>query len=64
MRIFVVGAEGAVGARLATRLTGHGHQVTGTRRSPGNAGRIRGLGAGPAAPGQPARVRPRIGGSS
>jgi 2-alkyl-3-oxoalkanoate reductase len=64
MRIFVAGAEGAIGARLATQLTGHGHQVIGTRRSPRNAGRVRGLSAGPAALGRPARVRPRIGGSS
>lgn len=30
MRIFVVGAEGATGARLTTQLIDHGHQVTGT----------------------------------
>ena len=64
MRIFVVRAEGALGARLATQLIDHGHQVIGTRRSPGNAGRVRGLGAEAAAPGRPARVRPRIAGSS
>ena len=64
MRIFVAGAEGAIGARLATRLIDHGHQVIGTRRSPRNAGRVRGLSAEPAAPGQPTRVRPRITGSS
>ena len=64
MRIFVVGAEGALGARLATQLIDHGHQVIGTRRSPRNAGRVRGLSAEAAAPGQPARVRPRIAGSS
>ena len=64
MRIFVAGAEGAIGARLATQLIDHGHQVIGTRRSPRNAGRVRGLSAEPAAPGQPARVRPRIAGSS
>ncbi len=64
MQIFVVGAEGVIGARLATQLTGHGHQVIGTRRSPRNAGRVRGLSAGPAAVGQPACVRPRSAGGS
>ena len=64
MRIFVVGAQGAIGARLATQLIDHGHQVIGTRRSPRNAGRVRGLSAEPAAVGQPARVRSRIAGSS
>ena len=64
MRIFVVRAEGAIGARLATQLIDHGHQVIGTHRSPRNAGRVRGLSAEPAALGQPARVRPRIAGSS
>ena len=64
MRIFVVGAEGAIGARLATQLIDHGHQVIGTHGSPGNAGRVRGLSAEPAAPGQPACVRPRIAGGS
>ena len=64
MRIFVVGAQGAIGARLATQLIDHGHQVIGTRRSPRNAGRVRGLSAEPAAVGQPPRVRARIAGSS
>ena len=64
MPIFVEGAEGAIGAQLATRLIDHGHQVTGTRRSLRNAGRVLGLSAEPAAPGRPARVRPRIAGSS
>ena len=64
MRIFVAGAEGAIGARLATRLIDHGHQVIGTRRSPRNAGRVRGLSAEAAALGQPACMRPRIAGSS
>jgi nucleoside-diphosphate-sugar epimerase len=64
MRIFVVGAEGAIGARLATQLIDHGHQVIGTHRSPRNAGRVRGLSAEPAALGQPACVRPRIAGGS
>ena len=64
MRIFVVGAEGAIGARLATQLIDPGREVTGTRRSPRNAGRVQGLSAEPAALGQPACVRPRIAGSS
>ena len=64
MRIFVVGAEGAIGARLATQLIDHDHQVVGTHRSPRNAGWVRGLSAEPAAPGQPAGMRRRIAGSS
>ena len=64
MRIFVVGAEGAIGARLATRLIDHGHQVIGTSRSPRNAGRVWELSAEATALGQPACVRPRIAGSS
>ena len=63
MRIFIAGAEGAIGARLATRLIDQGHQVIGTRRSPRNAGRVRGLSAEPTAlVQQPARVWPRIAG--
>ena len=65
MPIFVAGAEGAIGARLATRLIDHGHQVIGTRGSPGNAGRVRAPDAEPTAPGQqPTRVWRRITGSS
>ena len=64
MRTFVVGAEGAIGARLATQLIDHGHQVVGTHRSLWNAGRVRGLSAGPAVIGQPAGMRRRIAGSS
>ena len=64
MRIFAVGAEGVTGARLAAQLTGHGDQVAGTRGSPGNAGRVRGPGAGPAAAGRAACVRPRVAGGS
>jgi hypothetical protein len=63
MPIFV-GAERAIGVRLATQLIEHGHQMIGTRRSPGNAGPVRGLSARPAASGQPARVRFRVVGSS
>ena len=64
MRIFAVGAEGAIGTWLATQLIDHGHQVIGTRRSPRNAGRVRGLSAEATAPGRSACVRPRIAGSS
>jgi nucleoside-diphosphate-sugar epimerase len=64
MPIFGVGAEGAIGAWLATRLIDHGHHVIGTPRSPRNARRVRGLSAEPTALGQPACVRARIAGSS
>ena len=64
MRIFAVRAEGAIGPRLATRLIDPGQQVAGTHRSPGNAGRVRGLSAEPAAVGQPAGMRRCIAGSS
>ena len=64
MPIFVVGAVGAIGARLATRLIDYGHQVIGTRRSPRNAGRVRGLSAAATALGRSACVRPCIAGSS
>jgi nucleoside-diphosphate-sugar epimerase len=45
MRVLVVGASGAIGTRLVPQLVEHGHEVTGTFRSPGHAKRIRGLGA-------------------
>ena len=64
MRIFVAGAEGATGARLATQLIYHGHPVVGTYRSPRNAGRVRGLSAEPAPAGQPTGMRRRIAGRS
>ena len=64
MRIFVPGAESAIGPRLATQLIDPGHQVVGTHRSPRNAGRVRELSAGPAAVGQPAGMRRRIARSS
>ena len=65
MRIFVVGAEGAIGARLATQLIDHDHQVTETHGSSRNAGRARVLGAEPIALGQqPTRVWHRSAGSS
>jgi nucleoside-diphosphate-sugar epimerase len=64
MRIFVVGAEDAVGARLATRLIDHGHQVIGTGRSPRDAWWVRRLSAEPTALGRSAYVRRRIAGGS
>ena len=47
MRVFVVGASGAIGTRLVPQLIEHGHDVVGTVRSPGNAERVRALGAEP-----------------
>ena len=49
MRVMVVGASGAIGARLLPQLTGRGHEVIGTFRSPGRAERVRALGAQPVA---------------
>lgn len=45
MRVFVAGASGAIGTRLVPQLIDHGHEVIGTVRSPGNAERVRALGA-------------------
>jgi nucleoside-diphosphate-sugar epimerase len=49
MRVLVVGASGAIGARLVPQLVDRGHEVIGTFRSAGNAGRVRALGAEPVA---------------
>jgi nucleoside-diphosphate-sugar epimerase len=49
MRVFVAGASGAIGTRLVPQLIEHGHEVIGTFRSPGNAERVRALGAEPLA---------------
>jgi 2-alkyl-3-oxoalkanoate reductase len=49
MRVLVVGASGAIGTRLVPQLTERGHEVIGTFRSPGNAERVRALGAQPVA---------------
>jgi 2-alkyl-3-oxoalkanoate reductase len=46
MRVFVVGASGAIGTRLVPRLIERGHDVVGTFRS-GNAARGHALGAEP-----------------
>jgi nucleoside-diphosphate-sugar epimerase len=45
MRVFVAGASGAIGTRLVPQLVDRGHEVIGTFRSPGNAERVRALGA-------------------
>ena len=49
MRIFVAGASGAIGSRLVPQLIDRGHEVLGTFKSPGNAERVRALGAEPIA---------------
>jgi nucleoside-diphosphate-sugar epimerase len=49
MRVMVVGASGAIGTRLVPQLSGRGHEVIGTFRSPGKAERVRALGAQPVA---------------
>ena len=47
MRVFVAGAAGAVGQQLLPQLTGQGHQVTASTRSPAKVARLRELGAEP-----------------
>lgn len=47
MRVFVVGASGAISTRLIPQLIEHGHEVMGTCHSPHKAGRVRALGAEP-----------------
>jgi 2-alkyl-3-oxoalkanoate reductase len=47
MRVFVVGASGAIGSRLVPQLIERGHEVIGSARSPDKAERLRGLGADP-----------------
>jgi nucleoside-diphosphate-sugar epimerase len=66
MRVFVRGgAGGAVGVRFVPQLIDHGHKMTGTCGSPGNAERARAPSAEPITPGQqPARVWRRIVGGS
>jgi nucleoside-diphosphate-sugar epimerase len=45
LRVFVVGASGAIGTRVVSQLIGRGHEVIGTSTSPETAERIRQLGA-------------------
>jgi 2-alkyl-3-oxoalkanoate reductase len=47
MRVLVVGASGAIGTRLVPLLRQRGHEVIGSSRSPGKAGRLRELGSEP-----------------
>jgi nucleoside-diphosphate-sugar epimerase len=47
MRVFVVGASGAIGSRLVPQLIERGHEVIGSARSPDKAERLRRLGAEP-----------------
>ncbi|MGH3080748.1 MAG: NAD-dependent epimerase/dehydratase family protein, partial [Gaiellaceae bacterium] len=45
MRVFAVGASGAIGTRVVSQLIERGHEVIGTSTSPEKADRIRQLGA-------------------
>jgi nucleoside-diphosphate-sugar epimerase len=45
MRVFVVGASGAIGTPLVRQLVDRGHEVIGTFKSPEKAERLRALGA-------------------
>jgi len=47
MRVFLVGASGAIGSRLIPQLIDAGHEVIGTHTSPSSGERIRALGAKP-----------------
>jgi nucleoside-diphosphate-sugar epimerase len=47
MRVFVVGASGAIGRRLVPQLIERGHEVVGSARSAEKAERLRTLGAEP-----------------
>jgi 2-alkyl-3-oxoalkanoate reductase len=47
LRVFVVGASGAIGTRLVPQLVDRGHEVIGTSRSTEKAERLRALGAEP-----------------
>jgi nucleoside-diphosphate-sugar epimerase len=46
-RIFLAGATGVIGRRLAAMLLEAGHSVTGTTRSHGKAGALRAIGVAP-----------------
>jgi nucleoside-diphosphate-sugar epimerase len=47
MRVFVVGASGAIGTRVVSELIESGHDVVGTCHSPDKVERLRALGAEP-----------------
>ena len=47
MRVFVVGASGAIGRRLVPQLVERGHEVVGAFRNPEHVGRVRSMGAKP-----------------
>src|SRR5829696_774897 len=47
MKIFVVGATGALGLQLVPQLVANGHEVVGMTRSASKEGLVRGLGAQP-----------------
>jgi len=47
MKVLVAGASVAIGIRLVPQLVDHGHEVTGTCRSPDKTERLHGLGAEP-----------------
>jgi nucleoside-diphosphate-sugar epimerase len=49
MRVFVVGASGAIGSRLVPQLIDAGHEVIGAHTSPSSGERVRALGARPVA---------------
>ena len=49
MRVFLVGASGAIGSRLIPQLIDAGHEVIGTHTSPSSGERVRALGANPVA---------------
>ena len=47
MRVFLVGASGAIGKRLVPRLVAGGYEVVGAFRSPASEERVRAMGAEP-----------------
>ena len=47
MRVLVIGAGGAIGARLVPQLAARGHDVIASSRSPEKQARLRVLGAEP-----------------